>query len=46
MSKLVIDLKMNVITVGDKIVIDMNEEKIMVNMDGEHGSQAPLARAA
>jgi hypothetical protein len=35
MSKLVIDLKMNVITVGGKIVIDMNEEKIMVNMDGD-----------
>ena len=29
MSKLVIDLKMNVITVGGKVVIDMNEEKIM-----------------
>mgnify|MGYP003142458399 FL=1 len=35
MSKIIIDLKKNVIEIGGRIAIDMNEEKIMVNMDGD-----------
>ena len=35
MNKIIIDLKKKVIEIGGSITIDMNEEKIMVNMDGD-----------